>query len=134
MGSGAALGRGQLAALGGDGAALHAVGCVDLDVDHVTRLVLFDLVDLGRAHGLPHDRELARHVRLYADVVWLVVAGLVATGEDTGELVEEVLAVGFGVFLGPVANEDLALASALWGTCLGNLPIVPVAMPPTIAP
>src|SRR5215204_7598634 len=75
----AALGRRQAAALCGDGSALHAVRRGDLELHLVLavrlavlgrglELVVRHLVNLSRAHVLPHERDLERHLVLDADV------------------------------------------------------------------
>src|SRR5689334_20526745 len=112
----AALGRGQAPALGGDRAALHAVGGVDDQVDHALRgRVLRDLVDAGRAHPGPALGHLARDALLDADVRRGVVAGRVAGEEDARELVERVLAVRLRIALVPVAQGERRLGVAVGG-------------------
>src|SRR5687767_3163830 len=86
----AALGRREAAALGGDRPTLHAVRGRYLEVDDLLGVelavallqlledLLGHLVHLRRAHLLPHERELERHLALDADVRRRVVAGLVA--------------------------------------------------------
>src|SRR6185295_18142171 len=104
----AALGQRQPAALGGNRAALDAVGGGDVDVylgGAVFELVLGDLVDLGRAHRDPGLGYLARDLGLDADVVGGVVAGGVAGEEDGVELVEGQLVVGLGVLRPRAALE-----------------------------
>src|SRR3954467_6241168 len=79
----AALRRREAAALGGDRAALDAVGGVDDQVDHaVLRRVLGDLVDPGGTHPLPRLGDLARHPLLDPDVARGVVARGVSGQED----------------------------------------------------
>src|SRR5204862_7812879 len=102
-----ALRRGEPAALGGDRAALDAVGRRDIHA------VARRLIDLRGTHALPHPRELRRHVTPDDDVVRLVVAGLVPRREDRRELVEGELAVGRRVALRAVGPNELLLAVAL---------------------
>src|SRR5687767_14053194 len=77
----AALGRRQAPALGGNGTALHAVRRSDFDLDLLLRIdvavlallqllenLLGHLVDLGRAHLLPHQPQLERDLLADADV------------------------------------------------------------------
>ena len=59
LGAGAALGRGQPAALRGDRAALDAVGRVHLDVDEPVARVAAELVHLCRAHVHPGLGEVS---------------------------------------------------------------------------
>src|SRR3954471_24701171 len=83
----ATLGGRQAPALGGDRAALHAVGGVDDQVDHaLLRRVLGDLVDARGAHPRPALAHLAWHPLLDADVRRRVVARRVAGEKDAGEL------------------------------------------------
>ena len=63
LGPGAALGRRQTAALGADRAALDAVRGVDEHSHRPVAVRLPDLVDVGRAHPLPHLGDVARHAR-----------------------------------------------------------------------
>src|SRR5215217_2708178 len=102
----AALGWRQAAALRRDGSALHAVRGGDLEL-HLAlavelavavrlrglELLVGHLVDLRRAHVLPHQGDLERNLVLDAYVVRRVVAGRVACGEHRRELVEGDLAV-----------------------------------------
>ena len=93
LGAAAAFGRGQAAALGGDGAALDAVRRGELHLDGAVAVRVADLVDLRRAHVRPQLRQLARDLRLDADVIRLVVARAVARREDARQLVEGQLPV-----------------------------------------
>src|SRR5687768_12972560 len=99
VGAVATLGRGQAAALGGYRTALHAVGWRHLKRDLALavqsavdprrlELLLRHLVDGGRAHVLPHQRQLERHLLLEADVVRGIVTRGIAREEDRRELVE----------------------------------------------
>src|SRR5438105_3771123 len=74
FGPGSAFGRRQPTALGSDRAALDAVRRRGLHGDLVARAAAVQLVDLGGAHPHPQLTDLARHGRLDADVVRLVVA------------------------------------------------------------
>src|SRR3954447_18289011 len=83
----ATLGRRQAPTLGGDGAALHAVRRRDLHLDqralqlvdgpvvlgHLLLDVLGQLVNLRRAHVVPHRGDLERDLLLELDVVRSVV-------------------------------------------------------------
>ena len=75
--AGAALGRGQPAALGGDRAALDAVGRVHLDVDEPVARVAAELVHLRRAHVHPGLGEVPRDVCAGSGCGW---AGRRASG------------------------------------------------------
>ena len=94
LGAGAALGRGQPAALGGDRAALDAVRRVHLDVHHPVAVGGAGLVDLRGAHVYPCIGQVFRDSALDPDVVRLVVARPVAREENGRELVERQLPVG----------------------------------------
>src|SRR3954453_3220907 len=112
----AALGRRQPAALGGDRAALDAIGRVDDEVDHpVRRRVLRDLVDPRRAHPGPALGHLARHPLLDADVRGRVVAGRVPGEEDARQLVERVRAGGLRIALVALAQRQRRLRVAMGG-------------------
>ena len=71
------------------------------------------LVDLRGAHPRPQLGERARHLRLHANVVRLVVARAVAREEDRRELVERQLAVGRRIRRGAVGREELLVRIAL---------------------
>src|SRR3954452_9659042 len=84
----AALERREPPALGGDGAALDAVGGVDDEVDEpVLWRVFGDLVDLRGAHALPRLGHRVGHAALDPDVARRVVARRVAGQKDARELV-----------------------------------------------
>src|ERR1700687_2274873 len=110
---GAALGWGQPPALGGNRAALHAVGRRHLHGDRAVSVGLLDLVHLRRAHPLPQLADRSRHLRLDPNVTRLVVAGPVPRGEDRGELVERELPVGRRIATGAVGLEELVLGVRL---------------------
>src|SRR5438105_4845966 len=83
----------QAAAFGGDGSALDAVRGGEFYFDGfvaggVSAVGVADFVDLRGAHSFPREGQVARDLRLHADVVRLVVARAVAGCEDARELVE----------------------------------------------
>src|SRR4051794_23897978 len=113
FGAAAAFRRRQAAAFRGDRAALDAVRRGELDLDRSLAVLLADLVDLRGAEVHPHLRQLARDLRLDADVVRLVVARSVARREDARELVEGDLPVGRRIRLRAVGLDQRLLRVAL---------------------
>ena len=106
----------------------------DGDSSTVTRPsspVSADGVHLRRAHVGPQLGDVRRHVPLHADVVGLVVPGLVAGGEDRRELVEGELAVRRRILAAP----DRSAAAADWRRGIGrNLPTLTRPFEIAIAP
>ena len=97
LGAGAALGRGQPTALGGDRAALDTVRRRHLHRDLAVAVASARPRNLRRAHVHPQLRHLARHMR--SSRMWFGWSSrvLLPESEDRRELVEGQLAVRHGI-------------------------------------